>query len=64
MHNIAKLSNDKSMMYHKITNREENHNGYQYKDRLNILQELFAEQNMAYRCSLLSGRTFPPCSCE
>ena len=30
-------------MYYKITNSTENHNGYQYKDGLNILQEPFAE---------------------
>ena len=30
-------------MYHKITNETENHNGYQYKDKMNILAEPFVE---------------------
>ena len=32
---------DYSKTYYKVTNEEENHNGYQYRDGLNILEEEF-----------------------
>lgn len=37
-------------MYYKITNARENHNGFQYKDGLNVLQEPFNDDPHAHCC--------------
>lgn len=37
--------------YYKITNKTENHNGFQYKDGLNILKEAFNDDPMETCCS-------------
>ena len=34
-------------MYFKITNKEENHNGFQYKDGLNVLEGEFNNDSNA-----------------
>ena len=38
--------------YYKITNKEENHNGFQYQDGLNVLEESFNDDPIA---SCVSG---------
>ena len=40
------------MQYYKITNFEENHNGFQYKDGLNILDKPFEEKGSCVRNGL------------
>ena len=37
------ISSLKMSIYYKITNENENHHGYQYKDGLNVLEEPFDE---------------------
>ncbi len=41
---------NRQMRYFKITNREENHYGFQYKDGLNILKEKFNDDSQQSCC--------------
>lgn len=42
--NITQFKIKPEKIYYKITNKDENHHGYQYKDGLNILEEKFQKQ--------------------
>ena len=47
MHNNNNSNLNTKQTYYKITNQEENHNGFQYQDGLNVLIEPF---NMTGSC--------------
>ena len=46
------VGENKDQIYFKITNEKENHNGYQYKDGLNILDKPFEKTGSCVRGGL------------